>query len=398
MNKKIVFVAPGHLVYDERVVRTVNIAKKYGYCYYLIDKEHYDNIQKKETAIAKMVKRKLGENINISPLPYWKKIRIISRFFKFLYAYRIAKQVKIINPDIVHIHECGSLGILISYLIKKFNVNSKIIFDYHDWIPFEVAKSVKGIETLYNIVLPLSLRWHKYLAKSIDITVCISDGQAKWTKKILDIPKIIVVQNVREPLNIERYRTKTKTRNRLIFIGNVMKIRRIEFAIDTVVNLNKMGLDVCLDICGHAPDRAYINTLRSYAKKAEIEDKVIFHGLYGNDQELLKIVGRGSIGIILGYESLNTNIEKIASSNKFFSYLTLGVPVLIEKGFDNMIEIAGEGKACFSFNSVVDCTVKAKKIWDTNNLWERMSKNGLEIVTQMNSTAYFKKISNLYSE
>jgi len=397
MKKKIVFVAPGHLVYDERVVRTINIAKNYGYCYYLIDKEYYDNIQEKETAIIKEVEHALGENINILPLPCWKKIRIINRLSKFLYAYKIAKQVKTINPDIVHVHECGSLGILICYLIKKFNVNCKIIFDYHDWIPFEVAKSVKGIKTLYNIVLPLSLRWHKYLAKSIDIVVCISDGQAKWTKNFLDISNIIVVQNVREPLNIQEYSAKTK--NRLIFIGNVMRCRGIEFAIDTVANLNKMGLNVCLDICGHIIDKAYGNILRNYAKKAGIEDKVIFHGRYRNNQELLKIIGRGSIGIILGIKyKLNTNIEKIASANKFFSYLTLGVPILIEKGFDNMIEIAGEGKACFSFDSVADCTVKAKKIWDTNNLWERMSKNGLEIVKRMNSTAYFREISNLYFE
>lgn len=398
MNKKIVFIAPRHAVYDERVVRTVNIAKNFGYCYYMIDKEYYDKIQEKETTIIKNVKRRLGENVKILPLPYWRKLRIINRFSKFLYAYRIAKQVKTINPDIVHVHESGSLGILISYLIKKFNANSKIIFDYHDWIPYEVAKSVKDIEILYNIALPLSLRWNSYLAKSIDIAVCISDGQAKWTKNILGIPKIIVVQNVREPLNIEKYWAKTKTQNRLIFIGNVMKIRRIEFAIDTVANLNKMGLNVCLDICGHIKDRAYADILRSHAKKAEIEDKVIFHGRYRNDQELLKIISRGSVGIVLGYKSLNTNIEKIASANKLFSYLALGVPILIEKGFDNMIEIAGEGKACFSFHSLADCTVKAEKIWNTDNLWERMSKKGLEIAKRMNSTAYFNKISNLYYE
>ena len=398
MNKSIVFIAPGHAIYDERVIRTISIAKKYGHCYYMIDKEHYDNIQEKKTTIMKNVKRSLGGNVDILPLPYWKQIRIIVRFSKYLYAYRIAKQVKTINPDIVHVHESGSLGILISYLIKKFNANSKVIFDYHDWIPYEVAKSVKDIGLLYNIGLPLSLRWDKYLAKSIDIAVCISDGQAKWTKNFLDVPNIIVVQNVREPLNIEKYRAKTKTQKRLVFIGNVMKIRRIEFAIDTVANLNKMGLNVCLDICGHIKDRAYADILRSHAKKAEIEDKVIFHGHYRNDQELLKIISRGSVGIVLGYESLNTNIEKIASANKFFSYLTLGVPILIEKGFENMIEIAGEGKACFSFHSLADCTAKAEKIWNTDNLWERMSKKGLEIAKRMNSTAYFNKISNLYYE
>ena len=187
--KKIAIIAPGHGDYDERVGRTVKIALKFGKVLFLYD-------------LSRKIKKEGNEN---KKYIWWKKNVISKEFPKKKYGvifsrfYRIQNVCKIIKnykPEIVHIHESGTFGLQILNALKKLNINSKFIWDYHDWIPYEIQGYMnnKTIGKKINFCIE---KICKHYAQDIDVTICISKEQAYYCEKNLDIKntKIIPYQN-----------------------------------------------------------------------------------------------------------------------------------------------------------------------------------------------------------
>lgn len=390
-TKKILIIASGHYIYDERVLRTVRIASNFGQCYYAVDKKYYQQFHNQSNS------QELGiEKVSIFSLPDWNQTRIISRFYRYIYVFKIAKQAHKLEPQIVHIHESGSLGLLIAFFVKKFVPQAKIIFDYHDWIPFEVALLCRNIKLIYQIVLPIVLIWSRHLAKTVDTVICISPGQADWVKEKLGIFNTVVIQNVRDCLPPPDF-SQQDLQHQIVFVGHVMRIRNLKPVIDVLAVLKTKSIHASFDIFGQVEEREYMDELLRYSKEQGVSDSIKFHGKYRDDSEIRLLVKRGAISIFFGFnDPLNTNINKIVSGNKLFTYLNLGIPVLLDSRYENMLKIVKEHSAGESFSDVKDIASQAEHIWRTKGLWDAMSKNAYSIATRMNSEIYRESIENLY--
>jgi len=393
-NRKILILAPGHYIYDVRPLRTVKIASQFGKCFYAVEEDRTDKLYKRET--LSKIYDKLGDDVSVLILPHRTRIKIINRISRYMFVIKICLLVRRIKPHIIHIHESGRLGLLLSFCIRHLMPSSKIIFDYHDWIPLEIAQLCRNIKPIYNGTWPFFLRYYRYLSKSVDIFVCVSPGHAEWTQKKLGAVNTIVVQNVRDycpPVQVNN----GAVRHEIMFAGHVMRERKIEYAIDVIMELNIQSVKAKLLICGKVLEEDYVKDLILYAKNKGVDDCIVFSGDYSSSEALAKFIMRGTIGYWnLNYQEFDTGIEKITSGNKFFTYLSLGLPVLLEEGFDNMADILMENKAGYTFHSVKDFADKARKIWETDGLWESMRNNALEVSKKMNSTVYNSVIEKLY--
>lgn len=390
-------IAPGHTLFDERVNRTVRIAASVGKCYFVLDDTEINRNICHEIK-DENTQKKIGNNVGIKFLPNKIGIRIISRIYTYIAAIKCAILVKKLSPDIVHIHESGTYGLKISYFVKILLPQSKIIFDYHDWIPYEIAGSCKHIYVLYKVVLAISMLFYRCLARSVDVFICISPGHAEWVKQKFLNKNIITIQNVRPKLSGINY-DHQKFQPSIVFIGNVMRIRRIEIAINIIDKIREHRVHAGLEIHGmiKVGEETYCNELYEMIKIKRLEKLVKFHGRFKDDYDIYRKIAKGSIGIILSTpERFCTGIHQISSANKFFSFLSLGIPVFIERGLDNMISIIEKNNAGVAFSSPDDFVSKAIKIWANENLWDSMSFNALSVAKQMNDEEVLNTIQELY--
>jgi len=143
---------------------------------------------------------------------------------------------------------------------------------------------------------------------------------------------------------------------------------------------------------------AYADEVRRYAQDRGVGASIVFHGRYGGDADLARLVGPGALGIATSVaEPIDTGINPIASANKFFSYMTLGVPMLLEAAYENMAEIAVTAGAGLAFGSVEECADAALRVWSTPGLWERMSRAALGVSERLNADVYEEVLEELYA-
>jgi hypothetical protein len=143
---------------------------------------------------------------------------------------------------------------------------------------------------------------------------------------------------------------------------------------------------------------AYADEVRAYARERGVEEALVFHGRYVGDRDLAGHVRRGSLGVVLALDdALDTGINRIASANKFFSCLALGMPVLVEAPYENMVELAQEAGAGRAFDSPAACADAAMAAWADLAAWDRMREGALALVAEMNADAYRPLLARLYA-
>jgi glycosyltransferase involved in cell wall biosynthesis len=393
---RVLIVSVGHNIFDERVLRTVEAARSLGSCVYAIDREYLEAGLRRDPGLRAETAARLGPGVEVRPLPPARRVRVLDRVTRYWYAYRIAKMARDEAADVVHIHEVGALGLAIAAFVRRLVPGCRIIWDYHDWIPYEVAYETRHSPTVYRWALPRMLAFCRRLAASVDVAVCISPGHARWVEEHLGIRERLVVQNVRARLAPGELEFGPP-RRQLVFVGNVMRIRRIEFMIDLLAELSADFPDASLAVCGHVQDEGYHAELVRHARARGVEDRVAFHGRYRSDTELARLVGRGSVGLYLSYpQAFDTGILAIASANKFFTYLALGLPVLLEEGYDNMQAILDEYQAGYRFGGAEECAARVREIWETEGLWDRLSGNAFAAAAAMPAEEYEPALRALY--
>lgn len=393
---RVLFLSPGHNIFDERVLRTVEVARSFGPCVYAVDREYLETALRANPGLLEEAAERLGPDVKVRPLPPSHRVRVLDRVTRYWYAWRIARMARDEAADVVHIHETGVLGLVIAAFVRRLVPGCRIIWDYHDWIPYEVAYETRHNPTLYRLVLPRMLAFCRRMAASLDAAVCISPGHARWVREHLGVREPMVVQNVRARIAPGEL-AFGPPRRQLVFAGNVMRMRRIEFMIDVLAELAADIPDASLAVCGNVQDEAYREELVRHARERGVEDRVVFHGRFRSDAELAGLVGRGSVGLYLAYpEAFDTGIMAIASANKFFTYLTLGLPVLLEEGYENMQEILDQHQAGYRFRTREECVARLREIWDTEGLWERLSGNAFQAAASMTAEGYEPALAALY--
>lgn len=390
-------IAPGHFVYDERVVRTVAAGRGFARSVYAVDHDLYEQMRRDDPRLAERAADRLGAGVEVVLLPRWKRVRGLARATRHLYAYQIARQARDIGPDVVHVHEAGLLGVLVAWWVRRLVPRCRIIFDYHDWIPFEIAGLVRDSRPAYAAYTAAAMPVLRRLARAVDTAVCISPGHAEWTRRELGILDTVVVQNVRPAAPSPTPLPEGGVRRELVFVGNVMRIRRLELVVDVLAELRARGVEALFRVFGTVMEADYADEVRAYARDRGVEEAVVFHGRYMGDAELAAHVGRGSLGVVLALDDrLGTGINRIASANKFFSCLALGMPALVEAPYENMVALAEGAGAGRAFGSAASCADAALDAWKTPGAWERMREGALALASEMNADAYRPLLERLY--
>ena len=387
--------APGHSVWDERVLRTVQAANGFYRCGLALDR---DVVRDTLPSARERVAARLGREVEVVELPAWPRVRGLARLTRYVYANRIAGQARALAPAVVHVHESGILGLMVAARVRRALPDARIVFDYHDWIPDEVAGSVRNVRALYGPAMAAWMPRLRRMARAVDVAVCISPGQAEWTRRELGIQRTLVVQNVRDAPSAAPF-GRRDFRPQLVWAGHVMRIRRLELVVDVLARLRAEGTDAEFSVLGDVTDPGYADELRAYARARGVEDRITFHGRYHGDGELLRFVGPGALGLTLAMEEkLPTGINRIASANKFFSYMALGVPMLLEAQYENMAGIAASAGAGAAFTGVEGCAAAARALWESPGTWERMSQAALQVARSMNSQTYEPVLEALYRD
>jgi glycosyltransferase involved in cell wall biosynthesis len=261
-----------------------------------------------------------------------------------------------------------------------------------------VAASVRNVGALYGPAMAAWMPRLRRMARAVDVAVCISPGQAEWTRRELGIARTVVVQNVRDTPSAAPF-GRRDFRPQLVWAGHVMRIRRLELVVDVLARLRELGTDAEFAVFGDVTEPDYAEDLKAYARERGVEERIVFHGRFQGDRELMRHVGPGALGLTLAMEEkLPTGINRIASANKFFSYMAMGVPMLLEAQYENMAEIASKAGAGAAFTGVEECAAAARGIWACPQTWERMSQGALQVARTMNSQAYAPVLEALYRE
>jgi glycosyltransferase involved in cell wall biosynthesis len=389
-------VAPGHFIYDERVLRTICAAHGFTRNVYGADRDFYERTEKADPLLAEKVAERLGSEVEVILLPPWRRVRFLARVTRHWYARQIGLQAQQLRPDVVHIHESGVLGLLVAWWVRRFVPGCRIIFDYHDWIPYELAHVVRQSRPLYAASMILTMPVLRRLARAVDTAVCISPGHAQWTRSELGIADTVIIQNVRPPTP-PPVPPSGELKCELLFVGNVMRIRRLELMVDVLVRLRASGVDAVFKVLGEVMEPDYAEEVRAQARRHGVEEQVVFLGSFMGDRDLSAHVRRGSLGVVLALDDVvDSGINTIASANKFFSYLALGVPVLVEAPYANMVALATEHDVGVAFDSPDGAAAAAAVAWADPKGWDRMRENALGFVGEMNSDSYAPVLKRLY--
>ncbi len=231
----------------------------------------------------------------------------------------------------LYVHDSGIFGMLICWWWSKNNKVSSITFDYHDWVPWEISYQIRKIIKSKKLIKFLSKLIHlflKQLFKSVQFNnlVGISLNQILEFKKDFKLSNTrdLIVPNTRKKI-LAKKSINNNGFNGVLWIGNVMKGRDLNILSTYLKDYNERNnTDFNLYIIGNIFDKDYFNSLES-------QEHIIYLNSFKNDLDILeKIQSYNVAGFFYGWDDIyNTGINKIASPNKAYSYINLGIPTIM---------------------------------------------------------------------
>jgi hypothetical protein len=351
IKPKIIIIAPGHDEFDNRVVRTVNIVENSGYDYII----YYE--RKRSVCDCDLeCKGEVGYfnlNLQLFDLLLFSKCKLLALF------------PSILSSDLIYIHDSGVVGLAIARSIKKFYPDKIVIFDYHDLIEWEIYYQLKKFNFplfftyfTYKLLALIHLLFYRK-AKCFDFIVGISSPQLDnfINKYSFDIGEndFFVVPNSRDKLTPPYLCDKDVDDNVFLWVGNVRKGRDIEGLIKNVVMFNKLTVmnTATVFFAGAADDPSIC---------AMSDLNISLGGRFAEDLDIIKMLPKSRvIGVFMGWDDpVGTMINKIASPNKIYSYLNLGIPILCHASLKDSLQ--SQGFNCIIYFDSLESFVAAAEL------------------------------------
>lgn len=345
-NNLIIF-APGHDEKDHRVIRSLKVCN--------------DNFTK--VVLFLECDRVSSSFNNTSNILKYNKKSIYNIFFlkKDLFADDI---FKIKDFNFIYIHDSGLYGLLLVRYFNYFYKDIKVIFDYHDFLPWEmyhhVNKFVSKLFKFKNLSLYIykfiNFFFLKYIFNNLQIVglIGISSGQCKRLLKDLNLQvSYLALPNTR-PFCLYNAKYNNDVLTRILWVGNVGINRGFESVCNLVEDLSESkNIDPNLYVVGKVwgeINSFNFNHIDSYCSDLDIINLI-------NDYNY--------IGIFPGWaDPYNFGINEIGSPNKVFSYINIGIPFLIPSNLSDFI-IENNIPPMFIYNDIYD--IKSKIILISNN-------------------------------
>ena len=333
---QVVMIAPGHDQFDQRVCRSVQVLKELNCSVDLFFEKH------------RVVDEILDSNVYA-----YNAIDIFSLLFGFKSAFSSEMKLKVSKADIIYIHDSGLYGLRLLRILLKLNSRAKVIFDYHDLVTWEVVHHFKKLSSNKYFLSFLAYLAKKIFQKTywfrpkIDALIGITDSQLKHFEESFGYKRKIskcAIANTRPKIELQYGSKEIEPKLNLIWIGNVGLGRGFEDVVSMRDSIAKSSLVDCKDINLTVFGKVWgEQTFRSL-------NDLDFRGSFRDDAEIYEKMPRTRlIAIFQGWDDpYNTKINEIASPNKVYSYLNLGIPFLINSKLTDFIEVANVPD-CFQY-------------------------------------------------
>lgn len=303
--------------------------------------------------------------------------------------YRTLK--KIINEnnyDIIHCHTPigGVLGRLAGRKIRKNG--AKVLYTAHG---FHFCKGAPLINWL--LFFPIEL----FLSRMTDCLITINDEDYRIAKKYFHAKKIEKVNGVGYncdryfPVDkSEKYRLREKfgygdDEKIMIYAAELNENKNQKMLIKALNLILKKDNNFRLILCGKDNNRSVYQKL---ASELQISDKVDFTGLIDNTEDYYRLSDI-CVGSSLR-EGLPVNVMEA---------LACSLPVVLTDNRGHRVLCRdGENGYLIKPNDYSDMADKILKIISDRELYEKMSKNAVELVKPYSKEVVFGEIEKIYSE
>lgn len=311
-----------------------------------------------------------------------------------IYPLKIAKKIKKMNLDIIHVHTEFSIGSFGRIIAKQLNI--PIVATYHTYYEDYLYYVTKGYFNYISKNLLKTLTQF-YADKTVNSLIVPAEkikdlfiNKYNYKKEIAVIPTGIAIErfykeNVDKKKKEEIYKSLKVDKDDflILFVGRVAEEKNIEFLIEAHKKLVKEDNKYKLIIVGDGPD---IKNLKELSK--DIKDNVVFAGkslwedvpCYYDIADIFVTASRSETQGLTVLEALASSTPVVCANDP--SYIDAIVP----------------GSNGFVFDTEEEYLENIKKLRKDNKLREEFSINARNYSENFSSSKYAKRVLDVYEK
>ena len=282
--------------------------------------------------------------------------------------------VSVSNPPI--------MPLFAAYLKNKKN---KVIYILHDLYPdIAIGMNVIKKDSLLSRVMYKS---NKYIFSRIDYVVVLGRDMKNYLMKEYQVPeeKISIITNWSELLYNENSNSKLKKKFRILYSGNIGRFHNLDLAVKVVSKMK----EVELVFIGEGAQKEYlINLSKSYSNISFLP--------YLDEVEYRKVLNSADALLV----SLEKNLSGLAVPSKFYTYLSVGKPIIcISDIYTEMALIIDENQCgiVVQHEDLDSFSTKLNQLINDDNMVVNMGKNALDVFKKKYSqNIVIKKYEKLF--
>ena len=311
-----------------------------------------------------------------------------------MYPLKIAKKIKKMNLDIIHVHTEFSIGSFGRIIAKQLNI--PIVATYHTYYEDYLYYVTKGYFNYISKNLLKTLTQF-YADKTVNSLIVPAEkikdlfiNKYNYKKEIAVIPTGIAIErfykeNVDKNKKEEIYKSLKVDKDDflILFVGRVAEEKNIKFLIEAHKKLVKEDNKYKLIIVGDGPD---IKNLKELSK--DIKDNVVFAGkslwedvpCYYDIADIFVTASRSETQGLTVLEALASSTPVVCANDP--SYIDAIVP----------------GSNGFVFDTEEEYLENIKKLRKDNKLREEFSINARNYSENFSSSKYAKRVLDVYEK
>lgn len=311
-----------------------------------------------------------------------------------MYPLKIAKKIKKMNLDIIHVHTEFSIGSFGRIIAKQLNI--PIVATYHTYYEDYLYYVTKGYFNYISKNLLKTLTQF-YADKTVNSLIVPAEkikdlfiNKYNYKKEIAVIPTGIAIErfykeNVDKKKKEEIYKSLKVDKDDflILFVGRVAEEKNIKFLIEAHKKLVKEDNKYKLIIVGDGPD---IKNLKELSK--DIKDNVVFAGkslwedvpCYYDIADIFVTASRSETQGLTVLEALASSTPVVCANDP--SYIDAIVP----------------GSNGFVFDTEEEYLENIKKLRKDNKLREEISINARNYSENFSSSKYAKRVLDVYEK
>lgn len=299
-----------------------------------------------------------------------------------------AIKLKKFNPDIIHLNVLAGTGI--EALIDAKILRKPLVATNHTPITEFIKYSPIKNRAFTSFVAKYNVWLHNQCDFVSSPCQAIFDEMEKmgFNKPHNVIANPLDTKIFKEEKNKNELKKKFGfSKFTLLYTGRLATEKHIDLAIKALASLQKKAPDMDLVIAGKGSEE---EKLKQLAKELKVEDKVKFFGYQKSQRDFAEIYNATDLFIMMG----TAETQSIAAMNA----MATGSPVLAAAAWGLKEYITGENGLLVKPNDLNDLTEKIYKLYQDKDLYNSLSKGGLEFSKKLSIPAIGDIWENTYNE